>query len=213
MNRSLFAALTLAAWTGLVRPAPAQVVVFNSFGAGNTYSHATVWAVKGAATSGGYRGQAEFFTPDISGDLYSIMLATYRVSGSALSNFYLAEDNGSGSPGAILESFNNMLNVTGLLTLNSTVKPLLLAGEKYWLCDEPAAGSSYNGWYYNNLGLADGFAFDRAEWGWSAVSPPAPSSGVFQISVTPVPEPASATLGLFLGGGLFLFNCRRKSGR
>jgi hypothetical protein len=199
------AILTFIALAGIVVPTPAQVVVFNSFGPGNTYNSGIAWAVSGASSSGGYRGQAEFFTPGISGYLSSILLATHRVSGSRLSDFYIAQDNGSGTPGAILESFTNIQNANGLLTLNSTVQPLLQAGTEYWLCDEPTADNSYNGWYQNNQGYAPGFAYERSEWGWEAVPADySPNSGVFQVSVTPVPEPSVTGLATLCGCLLFL---------
>lgn len=185
----------------------AVIDVYNSFGPGNTYDSGVVWAVSGASTSGGYRGQAEFFAPEISGYLAGIELATYHVSGSTLSNFYLAEDNGGGAPGAILESWMNVQNVDGLLTLNSTGSLLLDAGQQYWLCDEPAAANSYNGWYENSQNVANGFAFERSEWDWSAVGPPAPPSGVFSVSVTPVPEPSLP--GLLTAGAAAFFSFRR----
>jgi hypothetical protein len=68
------AVLTFITLTGIVVPMPAQVVVFNSFGSGNSYNSGIAWAVTGASTSYGYRGQAEFFTPAISGYLSSIQL-------------------------------------------------------------------------------------------------------------------------------------------
>lgn len=203
-------ALTFVAFVGTVMRASAQAVAYNSFGSGNTYDHSTVWAVCGASISGGYRGQAEFFSPSISGDLSSIMLATYHASGSQLSNFYIARDNGSGTPGTILESFTGVINPTGLLTIKSTAKPLLQAGTKYWICDEPTASSSDNGWYYNNQGRANGFAYERSEWGWLALSSLPPNSGVFEVSVTPVPEPSAMNLGMLFGGCLLLSGWRRK---
>jgi hypothetical protein len=109
-----------------------------------------------------------------------------------------------------LESFTSVLNATGLLTMNSTAKPLLQAGTKYWICDEPTAGNSYNAWYYNNQEQANGFAFERSEWGWSAVPASAPNSGVFEVSITPVPEPSAMELGILFGGYLFLTGWRRK---
>jgi hypothetical protein len=203
------AVLTFIALAGIVVPTPAQVVVFNSFGPGNTYNSGVVWAVTGASASGGYRGQAEFFTPGISGYLSSIQLATYRLGGSGLSNFYIAQDNGSGIPGTILESFTSVLNANGLLTLNSTAKPLLQAGTEYWLCDEPAAGNSDNGWYQNNQNYTNGFAFERSEWGWEAVTSHAPSSGVFRVSVTPVPEPSVTGLATLCVGGLLFLRLKK----
>jgi hypothetical protein len=170
------------------------IVAFNSFGPGNTYNTAIVWGVTGASTSGGYRGQAEFFVPAVSGDLSSITLPTFRQSGSGRSNFFVAEDNGS-TPGTILESFlNTANNSNGLLTLNSVAQPLLTAGLKYWLCDEPADATTVNGWF-EGQSYAPGFAFERSQWGWSFVAPPSvPPSGVFSVSVIPVPEPAAVLL-------------------
>jgi len=102
------------------------VVVFDSFGPGNTHT-TTGWGVSGAGYSGGYRGQAEWFVPGISGDLRSVEVALFRHSGSGLSNFYLTQDNG-GIPGPILEVYLNVLSTGGLLALNSVNQPLLDAG-------------------------------------------------------------------------------------
>ena len=208
MNSIRWSVWTSVALAGVVISTQAQVVVFNSFGPGNTYDSGVLWGITGASTSYGYRGQAEFFTPDISGYLSSILLATAREGGSGYSNFYLARDNRCGIPGAILESFKDVLNANGLLTLNSTTKPLLRAGTEYWICDVPAASKSFNGWCQNSLGYAPGFAFERSKWDWSAIpAAHSPDSGVFRVSVTPVPEPAVTTLGALCGGLLFL---RRK---
>jgi hypothetical protein len=204
------AALLIFVLSSVAFPASSQenllspVVVFDSFGPGNTYLSSVVWGVSGASTSGGYRGQAEWFLPGISGNLSSVVLATFRSSGSGRSNFYLAQDNG-GIPGTILESYLNVQNnPNGLLTLTSAGQPLLQAGTKYWLADEPADLTTVNGWFENNQSFTNGFAFERSQWGWQAADHAA--SGVFRVSVTPVPEPtAFALIGLgvcLLGRGL-----------
>jgi len=210
MHPTKLASFALVLLAGIDFPCRAQVAVYNSFGPGNTYNTAVVWAVSGASVSGGYRGQAEFFTPAVSGSLNSILLATYHVSGSRLSNFFIAQDNGFGAPGAILESFNNVSNPTGLLTLNSVAAPQLQAGTEYWLCDEPATATSYNGWYYNKQGHTNGFAFERSQWGWTPFPGP-PASGVFEVTVTPVPEPPAATLELLCASSVCLFWWRRRT--
>jgi hypothetical protein len=209
------AALVFIALTGIVLPTHSQVVVYNSFGPGYAYNTGH-WVVGGASSPHGYQGHAEYFTPGISGYLSSVQLATYRqASGSGLSNFYIAQDNGSGTPGIILESFASVLNVTGLLTLNSTVKPLLQAGTEYWLCDEPTASDSYNGWYQNNQGVTNGFAAESSEWGWYPAPAPVPingvsiTDGVFRVSVTPVPEPSVVESGIMCGCCLLLFRWRK----
>ena len=70
----LFVTLALLFNPGL-RSCATTVYVYNSFGPGNTYNSGVVWAVSGAAASSGYRGQAEFFVPSISGSLSTIQLA------------------------------------------------------------------------------------------------------------------------------------------
>jgi len=180
-----------------IRPlAAAQtVVVFDSFGAGNSYNTSVAWGVSGGATSGGYRGQAEWFVPDASGNLTASTLAMFQQGGTGRVNYFMAQDNGSGIPGTILETYNNTLTPTGLLTLNSSTHPFLQAGLTYWLCAEPADSTTSNAWFENNQGRALGFAFERSQWGWSAVNPGLNlNSGVFRISVTPVPEPTTCGL-------------------
>jgi hypothetical protein len=180
------------------------VVVFNSFGPGNTYLTTVGWGVSGASTSGGYRGQAEWFVPDISGDLDTIQLAMFRSQGSGLSNIYLSGDNG-GIPGTILESFLNVFSPGGLLTLNSTIQSFLQAGDKYWISAQPADSTTVSGWYENNQDYTPGFAFERSPGGWSAFTDTAhsPPSGVMRVSVTPVPE----SLGFSIVGLTFLGVC------
>ena len=210
--KPLFLTVSLClAYGGILASVHAQVTVYNSFGPGNSYDTSTSWVVQGASVSGGYHGQAQAFTPTVSGDLSSIELATQNFGGSDLSNFFIAQDNGSGVPGTILESFNNTANPNGLLIINSIVDPFLQAGTQYWLCDEPATATSDNAWYFNNQNQI-GFANERSQWNWSAF--PAPDSfqgGVFEITVTPVPEPSS--LALVSLGGLLLVRRRTTPAR
>jgi hypothetical protein len=184
------------------------VVVFNSFGPNNGYNHGVVWGVTGGSSSGGYRGQAEWFVPSASGTLSSFTLPTFRQSGSGRSNFFIAQDDGSGThPGTILESFlNTANNNNGLFTLTSIGKPLLEAGATYWLCDEPADATTVNGWF-EGQSYAPGFAFERAPWSWDFVAS-GPPSGVFSVSVLQVPEPA--TLLLFPALACWRICCVRK---
>ena len=198
----------LVALNGVFVATGAQVIVYDSFGAGNSYNSGVAWAVSGASTSGGYRGQAEFFVPGTSGYLAGIQVATIHLSGSLLSNFYIAQDNGSGIPGAILETYSNVVNANGTMSIGSATHPLLQAGQEYWLCDEPATSDANNGWYENSQNVANGFAFERSEWSWSAITGSVPPSGVFRVTVTPVPEPTAAGL-MALGGGWLGFRLRR----
>ena len=125
------------------------------------------------------------------------------------SNFYIAQDNGNGIPGTILESWTSFQNsANGVLTLDSNSQVLLQAGQQYWLCDEATSANSYNAWYENNQGVAPGFAVERSEWSWSLITGSVPNSGVFSVSVTPVPEPSTATFAL-CGLAFFCLRMRR----
>jgi hypothetical protein len=173
--------------------AQTPVVVYDSFGPGDTYRSSTVFPVQGSDTSPGYRGHAEWFVPAISGNFYSALLANVRIAGTGRSNFFLAEDSGFNTPGTILESFLGR-GASAAQALNSTVRPPLVAGVKYWLCAEPSDTLSFSGWFENNQGVTPGYATEAAPWSWSTLTAYAPPSGVFRVSVIPVPEPTSVAL-------------------
>jgi hypothetical protein len=181
----------------------ADVLVFDSFGPGNSYDTGHRWLVEPVGAAHGYQGRGEAFTPGISGYLSMIQLATLQQSGSPLGNFTIAQDNGSGLPGTVLESFNNVLNQNGITTITSVAKPLLQAGQTYWLTDDPITAGGVNAWAYNNQGLtgADAYETTGGPGVWFNLGVAGTTDGVFSISVVPVPEPASVGL-LLLGGGL-----------
>jgi hypothetical protein len=194
--------------TGIALPAfdfsasaASPAFVFNSFGPGNTYGGAP-WLVEGSSASiYPFEAYAEYFVPAFSGYLSQIQVATSTLGGhDALTDFSIAQDNGSGIPGTVLESFSNVTNPNGLLTLNSVTAPLLQAGQKYWLCDQPADANTYVGWYPNNQGITNSSAIQSSPGVWLAW-PPSGANPVFSISVVPVPEPATVGL-VFLGVGL-----------
>lgn len=176
-----------------------QVVqVYNSFGPGNSYNTAIAWGIEGTSTANGYRGQAQFFVPGTSGYLDQILLETTHVSGfSNLGNLYIAQDNGSGIPGSILESWLNVAHPNGSLLLTSTTPVLLQAGQTYWLCDEPAAANTSIAWYQNNQNISPGDAYDNSEWSWNTIPAGIETAGVFALTVTSVPEPSTVALFSF----------------
>lgn len=189
------------------------VLAYNSFGTGFSYSNLR-WVVSGSASQYGYQGHAESFVSGVSGYLSQIRLATIVEGGTPDSNFFIAQDNGSGLPGSILESYSDVLDSNnGLLTLNSVTDPLLQAGQKYWLCDEPNSSGTLTGWYENNQGLTGNDAFETTgsggSWTWFNLGSSGSTDSVFSISVVPVPEPATVGL-LILGAGLLAGQCRRR---
>ena len=165
INPKKLAALIFVALIGVVPPAQA-LVIYNSFGPGDSFKPDR-WAIGGASSDSGYQGHAEFFIPGVSGDLSSIQVAAgTQLTGTRLSNFAIAQDNGSGVPGTVLESFNGVVNIDGVLNINSILQPLLQAGTKYWLVDGPTAANSYNGWCLNNQGIVQSYAVEFSPGNW-----------------------------------------------
>lgn len=189
--------------------ATTPVYVYDSFGPGGSYSNLH-WLIEGSSGSEGYQGHAESFVPAISGYLSEIQLATLPETGSPNSNFSIAEDNGSGLPGTILESFNNLQNPIGFMTINSVTTPLLQAGQTYWICDQPSAANTVTSWYWNSQGLTgnDAFATTGTGESWNNGGAAGTGDAVFAVTVVPIPEPSTASL-ILLGAGLWMARTRR----
>ena len=209
----LFSAATLIFFT-CVQSVRSAVYVYNSFGPGNTFVTYADWGIQGASASGGYVGHGELFVPTLSGNLQSVQLALVTLSGgTSVANFYVAANNG-GTPGPVLASFMNVVAPASssgsfLVTLNSVTQPLLQAGTTYWLYGEPAASTTAIGWLVNNQGYANNYAQENPPGVWTSGPVTFGANGVFDVSVTPVPEPSIAGL-LILGAGCFFI--RRKRG-
>ena len=188
---------------------PPSLTVFSSFDTNGDYNTRFGWAIMDASAESehnperfkpdlrdgdninrGYRGQAEWFTPEISGKLDLIQIAIRQnQGGSGRAHIFLAEDKG-GLPGAILETFSNVVCSASAnqplrpVRLDSETHPALTQGKKYWVCAEPAAGQTSSTWYGNKRGLSQGFAYERAPWQWSFVSG-GPENSAFSVNVVP----------------------------
>lgn len=182
---------------------PTVALAYNSFGPGNTYDTGHRWLIEPTDAAHGYQGRGESFVAGVSGYLIFVQLATLQQSGSTLGDFTIAQDNGSGLPGTVLESFNNIVNQNGITTLNSVATPLLQAGQKYWLTDDPTTG--VNAWAFNNQGITGTGAYETTGGPgvWFNQGVASQTDGAFSIGVMPVPVPEPASVGLLLlGGGL-----------
>ena len=170
------------------RPA---VTAFDSFGPGKTFDGSVRWGV--GFHFPGYRGQAEWFIPKVSGRLSTIEIAISSQNKDARLNLTISVDN-NGIPGKAVESFReisgntrsgktNRRAPTGVLVVESSAHPTLQAGTKYWLCAEPANDTASWSWAYNNQNLANGFAFERQQGSWEASG--GPRNGAFSVSAMP----------------------------
>lgn len=208
-SRFVCALAALLLLTGL-SPAVAAgtVALFSNYGPGDTYDGSWGWGIKGSAASGGYRAQAQRFTPATTAYLSSIEVSLFRSSGSGRSNFLLVEDSGGYPTGSLIESFSNVL-YSSHRNLVSVEQPLLQAGVTYWLRAEPYDSTTISGWYANNQGAATTFGYSFTPGGWDIMPPPAPADGVFRINAVPVPEPQTLALCL-MGAGLWAIGRRKE---
>jgi hypothetical protein len=202
--RSFSCLAALALVLGVSGSARADVI-FNNFGAGDSYQTNVGHAI---GVSGGTNlASADAFTPGATYTLDSITLALGHITGANSVTVSLAANNG-GVPGATIESFS----VSGLgnfgvnnppVTVNSTTHPLLTAGTEYWVT--ATTGSGLDAWNFNNINDIGIHAFSTN--GGSSWTGNTDTRDAFRVTGTPsagaaVPEPG--TLALFGLGALGL---------
>ena len=159
---------------------PPGTEVFNSYDVHDKFNQHTAWAVMDDDKRG-FRGQAEWFVPQKSGQLNFFDLA---VSGKGRVNIAVTDDY-NGLPGKVLESFLNTpgsRSKKGHLVVVSTAHPALNAGTKYWVTVTPASKGAFCSWAYNNINLDQGFALERARDSWSYFDGH-PADGAFRVDI------------------------------
>lgn len=185
---------------GAVLPSRAGIVVYDTFGPGDSYLGGG-WSILGAGVSFGPQSVAASFTPGVSGNLEAVTLATFHSFGTDSMLVQVIEDSGGLPNGSILESFSAPLS-GGVHLLNSVGNPLLSAGTTYWVAVLPGASDSNGAWNLNNQGLTGPLAFESGS-GWIGDGGALPA---FRVEVTEVPElegtACMAALGL-LGFGFW----------
>jgi hypothetical protein len=127
-------------------------IIFNNFGAGNTYQPVVgnPVGVFGATTF----TQAEAFTPTASFTLDSVSLALSHVANTNSVTVMLETDAGGKPSGVSLETATIMglpaFGTNGMpVSFTSAVHPLLQAGNQYWLV---ASSTGENEWNLNSIG-------------------------------------------------------------
>jgi hypothetical protein len=182
----------------------ADTVVYNSFGAGDTYRSNGDAIGTGQVIAVNFTGSGLFLT--------EADLAFYSTSGTPSVIVKLLGDNG-GLPNSatVVEQWT----VSGIPTyptsqifnLPSSTNVLLASGITYWLGVFPGASDTSVGWNINSQGfIGEAYSYDGSSWNYSWSYNP-----VFRIEGTaslPVVEPSSL---LLLGLGLVgLAGVRRK---
>jgi RNA polymerase sigma factor (sigma-70 family) len=163
------------------RPAVISVPAFQTLDADGGSNHDFAWMVSGRAgryqgRSLGYAGHAEWFVPEVAGKLGTIEVAMRSKSpGHGHLNLFIARDN-QGAPGAIVESFRNVIvpdmdqKDYSPVVFKSALQPGLQAGTKYWFVAEPADDSTTIYWFYSNQTNSRDIAKEISAGTWTNVS-------------------------------------------
>lgn len=200
--RTVFVSCLLA--VAAAGPASATLVTLaGNLGPGDSYNTSAAWFLvdNNGPFTGATKLAVSFIAPS-DATLVSLRAAVLYYGTTANQTYYFsfAADNGSGAPGATVETFTTAPVSTGssfntLLTFNSTLNVALTAGAKYWLVMDDFTNSTSSvrtgAWYLNNTG-AGGLSYFNGT--WNAISNPAPAFDVL-AEVSAVPE-ASAVLML-----------------
>ena len=198
-------------------PARAEVVVFNTFSAGDDYNNSFGLPIAGASSSSSPSIFGMKFGTTENANLTKIELAASLLSGPNELLVVVAAD-ANGEPGAVLESFS-FSDAMGPLGTNhpllvgiSALQPLLQANTPYWFVvypGDPATSAIWNSRSVPTLSQGvlsedGGETFQQVQFVTSVVRISGEASAA-------VPEPAALGLWSLFGlGGLALGRRRRR---
>jgi hypothetical protein len=131
------------------------------------------------------------FTPATTVSLDTLQLPVWNYTSNNLFTLSVQQADGVlGGPGTVVESFTDLAPYIGfppsILTVSSVLRPVLQAGESYWLVGV-GEGSSLVYWQDNDQGLYGPFYCLQ---GGNEYLFSDQLVGAFSVSGTPVPEPA-----------------------
>lgn len=174
-------------------PAGASTL-FTSFGADGSYASTSwFWVLHDSA---GYGGCATTFTVDKDCTLDSIQVAAMAIGGSSDNHMSLAVYNGDPYwPSTLVENLGNVQappwGSPGVLSIDSTMHPILKAGQSYWVAGLPATSNTRVLWAAGEVtGVRVDSTNNGMDWFYAQVAgPPAVA-----VQGTPLPEPGAAAL-------------------
>jgi len=190
MTSKLALLVVSACGTALAGP----VVVYDSFGLGNTYITPGITFGCGATCwhDGGHT-IALAFVPSSTVALTEIDTAAWWLSSPTNIVLSVAADSGD-LPGTLLESFSASLSAApAMMQMGSALNPVLNGGSRYWLVfDVPDPVNESGMLAVSPLPGAVEEAYKIGGGPW--MSGMASSQGAFRISGEAMPEPSSAVL-------------------
>jgi hypothetical protein len=208
VGRCLLVVLGLVGASSSVFGGP--IVVFNNFGAGNTYDSGG-WAIGGSNLT----AVADPFMPSLNTNLSSILIALGG-NASTAGNVVVSVRTGSTiapdlTPSStILESWTlNSASLPAFGTssgatesLSSVLNPLLTAGQWYWIEVAPQSSTVSIAWNQNSIGNSGNL--------WSNFGGGVQFLGALEVTGHATPEPSSIAL---VGAGVLvgLIRLRKRS--
>ena len=189
------------------------IIIYDTLGPLNSIS-GTGWVVGRGGSSSIY-DSADAFIPTDNYSLDSVDLAVGLINGINEVDISLMSDN-AGQPGSIIESWNIVGEMgewgfdTPIISVDSTINPLLSVGNQYWLVasapkadlNDPST-ATLAAWNENTLSIFSTHAFRLNKNTWSISQD---SQGAFRVhGSVPTPEPEVMFLfGSGIIGGLAL---------